>query len=191
MSARRPRKMRRLSGGQLPRRSMRPGDSRMCTEDGTSRGASRGFEPSALRQTASSSTRWGWPRSASHAATPELVVPRSRAQPGMPLPPCEGVAYPGRLTVPAPDRLTQGMADVEADTEAVAGVRQGDVGAFRHLVERHTAAVHRLAYRMTGNAQDAEDVVQETFLRAFKRLDHFEARAQFGSWLHRIGANCA
>ena len=83
------------------------------------------------------------------------------------------------------------MADVEADTEAVARVRSGETGAFRLLVERHTAAVHRLAYRMTGNAHDAEDVVQETFLRAFKRLDHFEARAQFGSWLHRIGANCA
>ena len=93
--------------------------------------------------------------------------------------------------MPAPERLTQGMADVEADTEAVARVRSGETGAFRLLVERHTAAVHRLAYRMTGNAHDAEDVVQETFLRAFKRLDHFEARAQFSSWLHRIGANCA
>jgi RNA polymerase sigma-70 factor (ECF subfamily) len=58
-------------------------------------------------------------------------------------------------------------------------------------VERHSRAVHRLAYRMTGNAHDAEDVVQETFLRAFKRLDDFEERSQFGSWLHRIGANCA
>lgn len=83
------------------------------------------------------------------------------------------------------------MADVEADSQAVSRVRSGEISAFRVLVERHTAAVHRLAYRMTGNTEDAEDVVQETFLRAFKRLDHFEERAQFGSWLYRIGANCA
>jgi len=88
-------------------------------------------------------------------------------------------------------RLIQGMADAEADIQAVARVRSGEVAAFRVLVERHSRAVHRLAYRMTGNAHDAEDVVQETFLRAFKRLDDFEERAQFGSWLHRIGANCA
>jgi RNA polymerase sigma-70 factor (ECF subfamily) len=44
---------------------------------------------------------------------------------------------------------------------------------------------------MTGNPHDAEDVVQETFLRAFRKVDEFEARAQFGSWVHRIAANCA
>ena len=83
------------------------------------------------------------------------------------------------------------MGQPEADAEAVARVRSGDADAFRFLVERHTNAVFRLACRMTGNAHDAEDVVQETFLRAFKRLDDFEARSQFGSWLHRIAANCS
>jgi RNA polymerase sigma-70 factor (ECF subfamily) len=58
-------------------------------------------------------------------------------------------------------------------------------------VERHTRAVYRLAYRLTGNPHDAEDVAQEAFLRAYKRLDDFEERSQFGSWLHRIAANCA
>jgi RNA polymerase sigma-70 factor (ECF subfamily) len=83
------------------------------------------------------------------------------------------------------------MGQPDADAEAVARVRTGDPDAFRLLVERHTNAVYRLACRMTGNAHDAEDVVQETFLRAFKRLDDFEARSQFGSWLHRIAANCS
>ncbi len=83
------------------------------------------------------------------------------------------------------------MGPTEGDTEAVARVRSGETEAFRLLVERHTNAVYRLACRMTGNEHDAEDVVQETFLRAFKRLDDFEARAQFGSWLHRIAANCS
>ena len=83
------------------------------------------------------------------------------------------------------------MQDAEADAQAVARVRAGETEAFRVLMERHGRAVHGLAFRMTGNAQDAEDVVQETFLRAYRNLDHFEARAQFGSWLYRIGANCA
>jgi RNA polymerase sigma-70 factor (ECF subfamily) len=44
---------------------------------------------------------------------------------------------------------------------------------------------------MTGNEQDAEDVVQESFLKAYRRLDQFESRANFGSWIYRIAANCA
>lgn len=76
------------------------------------------------------------------------------------------------------------------DATDVAKARSGHDGAFQALVERHGRAVFRLAYRMTGNEQDAEDVVQETFLKAFKRIDQFEDRANFGTWLYRIAANC-
>jgi RNA polymerase sigma-70 factor (ECF subfamily) len=69
--------------------------------------------------------------------------------------------------------------------------RQGDSEAFRVLVERHSRSVFRLAFRMTGNEQDAEDVVQESFLRAYKQLGRFESRANFGTWLYRIVANCS
>jgi len=62
---------------------------------------------------------------------------------------------------------------------------------FRVLAERHHKAVFRLAYRMTGNQQDAEDVVQECFLRAYKQMSKFDGRSAFGTWLHRIAANCA
>jgi RNA polymerase sigma-70 factor (ECF subfamily) len=48
-----------------------------------------------------------------------------------------------------------------------------------------------MAYRMAGRPEDAEDIVQETFVRAFRQLDRFEARANFGTWLYRIGFNCA
>src|SRR5437762_431034 len=65
-----------------------------------------------------------------------------------------------------------------------------DRDAFRALVERHSRAVFRLAYRMTGNETDAEDMVQETFLRAWKQIEKFDGRATFGTWLHRICANC-
>jgi RNA polymerase sigma-70 factor, ECF subfamily len=77
------------------------------------------------------------------------------------------------------------------DAAVVALARDGDSEAFRGLVELHGRAVYRLAHRMTGNAQDAEDVVQETFLRAYRQLGRFEARANFGTWLHRIAVNCS
>jgi RNA polymerase sigma-70 factor (ECF subfamily) len=77
------------------------------------------------------------------------------------------------------------------DAAAVALARDGDSEAFRALVERHSRAVYRLAHRMTGSPQDAEDVVQETFLRAYKQLNRFESRANFGTWLHRIAVNCS
>jgi RNA polymerase sigma-70 factor (ECF subfamily) len=77
----------------------------------------------------------------------------------------------------------------ETDAAAVARAKAGDKDGFRSLVERHSRSVFRLAYRLTGNEQDAEDVVQETFLRAYKQLENFESRASFGTWLYRIAAN--
>ena len=72
---------------------------------------------------------------------------------------------------------------------ALEQARRGDSDAFRVLVERHATAVFRLAYRMTGNETDAEDMVQETFLRAWREIRRFDGRASFGTWLHRICAN--
>ncbi len=77
------------------------------------------------------------------------------------------------------------------DTAAAEAARKGNQHAFRVLVERHSQSVFRLAFRMTGNEQDAEDVVQETFLRAYKQIHRFDGRAAFGTWLYRIGANCS
>jgi RNA polymerase sigma-70 factor, ECF subfamily len=79
----------------------------------------------------------------------------------------------------------------ETDDAAVARVRAGDSDGFRLLVERHGRNVFRLAYRMTGNENDAEDIVQETFLRAYKQLNRYESRSTFGTWLYRIAANCS
>jgi RNA polymerase sigma-70 factor (ECF subfamily) len=77
------------------------------------------------------------------------------------------------------------------DEACVAQARSGDPDAFRVLVERHGRALFRLAFRMTGNRQDAEDVVQESFLRAYRQLARFDERATFGTWLYRIAANCS
>ena len=73
----------------------------------------------------------------------------------------------------------------------LARARRGDSEAFQALVEQHSRSAFRLAYRMTGHEQDAEDVVQESFLRAYRHLGRFEARSNFGTWLYRIVANCA
>jgi RNA polymerase sigma-70 factor (ECF subfamily) len=78
-----------------------------------------------------------------------------------------------------------------SDLAVVARVRAGDHEAFRHLVERHSRSVFRLAYRLTGQEQDAEDVVQETFLRAFREIRRFESRSSFATWLYRIAVNCS
>jgi RNA polymerase sigma-70 factor (ECF subfamily) len=78
-----------------------------------------------------------------------------------------------------------------SDLAVVARVRAGDCEAFRYLVERHSRSVFRLAYRLTGDEQDAEDIVQETFLKAFRQISRFEERSTFATWLYRITVNCS
>src|SRR5258708_33801773 len=78
-----------------------------------------------------------------------------------------------------------------SDAAAIERTIAGDRDAFRLLVERHSRNVFRLAYRMTGNQQDAEEVVQEAFLRAYQKLTQFASRANFGTWVYRIAANYA
>jgi len=77
------------------------------------------------------------------------------------------------------------------DSAAAEQARKGDQRAFGALVERHSRSVFRLAFRMTQNEQDAEDLVQETFLKAYKQLHRFDGRSAFGTWLYRIAANCS
>jgi len=76
------------------------------------------------------------------------------------------------------------------EAAAIAQARAGDPEAFRVLVELHSRALFRLTYRMTGHEQDAEDLVQETFLRAWRRIRRFDARSKFSTWLHVIATNC-
>ena len=63
--------------------------------------------------------------------------------------------------------------------------------SFRALVEEHSPMVFRVAYRMTGSEEDAEDVVQESFLKAHRSFARFDARSSFGTWIYRIAVNCA
>jgi RNA polymerase sigma-70 factor, ECF subfamily len=90
------------------------------------------------------------------------------------------------------NRMRQSV-EVIGDSDAIAIERTlaGDRDAFRVLVERHSQSVFRLAYRMTGNQYDAEEVVQEAFLRAYQKLEQFAEKANFGTWVYRIAANYA
>ena len=80
--------------------------------------------------------------------------------------------------------------DVEL-SELVVAARDGDQLAFEQLVKATYAGTYTLAYRLTGDEEDARDVVQESYLRAFRGLKRFRGDAQFTTWLDRITANCA
>jgi RNA polymerase sigma-70 factor (ECF subfamily) len=78
-----------------------------------------------------------------------------------------------------------------SDAAAIQAVLAGDRDAYGELVRRHTRMLFRLAYRMMGNEADADDVVQDAFLRAYQKLATFESRADFGTWIYRIAVHCA
>lgn len=73
----------------------------------------------------------------------------------------------------------------------VDAARNGDTEAFDELVRQTYGDVFRLAVRLTGNEADASDVVQDTYVRAFRGLRRFRGDAQFSTWLYRIASNCA
>jgi len=77
------------------------------------------------------------------------------------------------------------------DAQDVSLARGGDESAFRRLVERHSRTVFQLAFRLTGSEADAEDIVQDSFLKAYRELGRFESRSSFSTWLHRITVNCS
>ncbi len=75
--------------------------------------------------------------------------------------------------------------------QLVAEAREGNDRAFEEIVRRTYADTYLLAFRLTGNPDDANDVVQETYLRAHRSIDRFRGDAQFTTWLYRITSNCA
>jgi RNA polymerase sigma-70 factor, ECF subfamily len=87
--------------------------------------------------------------------------------------------------------IEQGEAQAISDTRAVERTLAGERDAYRVLVARYSLNLYRLAYRMTGNSYDAEEVVQEAFLRAYQKLGQFSGNSNFGTWVYRIAANYA
>jgi len=81
--------------------------------------------------------------------------------------------------------------DLELVERVRGGPAQASDDAFRLLVERHSRSLYRTAYRITSNGADADDVVQETLLRAYRALGTWDGRASFTTWAHRIAVNCS
>jgi RNA polymerase sigma-70 factor (ECF subfamily) len=75
------------------------------------------------------------------------------------------------------------------DSELVTRAKAGEYSAFEELVRRYQRRVYALAYHMTGHKQDAEDMVQEVFVRAYRSLDSFKGDSSFYTWLYRIAVN--
>jgi RNA polymerase sigma-70 factor (ECF subfamily) len=75
------------------------------------------------------------------------------------------------------------------DRDIVQRCRRGELGAFEELYKRHGSRLYTVAYRITGSAADAEDLVQDIFLQVFRRLDSFRGEAALGTWLHRLAVN--
>ena len=82
-----------------------------------------------------------------------------------------------------------GRVELDTDVALVRRAREGDYGAFEMLFERHRTLVYRFAYQMTGKRDDAEDMVQEAFVRAYQNLNKYRDEAKFTTWLLRIVSN--
>jgi RNA polymerase sigma-70 factor (ECF subfamily) len=82
-------------------------------------------------------------------------------------------------------------ASQSLDRTAIDAVLAGDVAAYQVLVNRHGPMLLRVAHRITGNGADAEEVVQEALLKAYRKLDTWAGQATVGSWLYRITVRCA
>lgn len=79
----------------------------------------------------------------------------------------------------------------ESDHSVVRAVLAGDKDAYGEFVRTYSGVVFRVAFRITGNEADAEEIVQEAFLRGYQRLESFQQRSGFGTWIYRIAVNCA
>lgn len=87
-----------------------------------------------------------------------------------------------------------GSPDLRLDadeTVLLAATRMGNQAAFDILIERYTGRIHRLAFRITRNREDAEDAVQDCFQNAFLHFRSFRGQSRFSTWLTRIALNCA
>jgi RNA polymerase sigma-70 factor (ECF subfamily) len=81
------------------------------------------------------------------------------------------------------------MSDTDEEKIWVLQSRDGNPEAFEALIRAHQRMIHSLTFRMTGSMADAEDLAQETFIRAYRQLDSYQGTAKFSSWLYRIAVN--
>ena len=97
-----------------------------------------------------------------------------------------GILYSKFVTFSAVEHLMVGNTSNEFSVEAL---RTGDKAEFARLMDAYSAPIYRLALKMLADPQDAEDVLQTTFLKAFQHIGEFEGRSSLSTWLYRIAAN--
>jgi RNA polymerase sigma-70 factor (ECF subfamily) len=95
------------------------------------------------------------------------------------------------VTVVRPDSVPSADPSLGelGEAELIAACLDGEAGAFDLLVERHRRAIYQLCYRFSGNHEDASDLSQDVFLRAFRGLRSFRGQSSLATWLYRIGVN--
>ncbi len=87
--------------------------------------------------------------------------------------------------------MAQNRMNAELEQQLVAGCKEGDRDAQRQLYDLTSQKIHRLMLRMTRSADDAFDLTQEAYMRAFTQIDQFDGRSSLGTWLYRIAVNQA
>lgn len=81
------------------------------------------------------------------------------------------------------------VKDSQSDSFSLKALRNGDRGEFSRLVETYSPFIYRLGMKILDNEQDAEDVLQETFIKAYRNLKNFDGRSKISTWLYRIATN--
>jgi RNA polymerase sigma-70 factor (ECF subfamily) len=94
-----------------------------------------------------------------------------------------------RISPPRLSELVKERRMADAEAELVLQSQNGSPAAFEELVRNHQHMVHSLTFRMTGSLADAEDLAQETFIRAYAQIGTFRGTAKFSTWLYRIAVN--
>lgn len=79
--------------------------------------------------------------------------------------------------------------DKDQTTYSIEALRDGDRAEFAHIVEQYSPMIYRLGLKMLNNPQDAEDILQETFIKAYKHIHNFDGRSNVSTWLYRIATN--
>jgi RNA polymerase sigma-70 factor (ECF subfamily) len=88
-------------------------------------------------------------------------------------------------------RCAGGGSATDTDLQLLESVRQGDAAALERLMSEHSGRVYRLAFGITRNSADAEEVVQDVFLTIIRKGETFQGRSAVGSWIYRITTNAA
>jgi RNA polymerase sigma-70 factor (ECF subfamily) len=101
------------------------------------------------------------------------------------------MSVPQAETMAEPEQRPPGASGVDRDAALLEGLRRGDAAAAELLLETYGDRVYRLAIRITGNEQDAEEVAQDALWTAARKVGTFKGESAFGSWVYRITANTA